>query len=248
MIKRIAILLLLSASAAQATIARVQFKSANTAATNATTLAIVMDATPTAGNMLVVSAAIGSAASTICRMSEQTGITWLEQTRSGTNGNHLFAVGRVASTIASATITVSANATSPISAVAAEYSGTNIRVDKAASAVGTSTSAASGATETTSTAAELWVGAITSRSSSTPVTFSAPTNSFSIVAQTTTSVGGTNSDNSAALLDQVVAATGTPNAGATVSASQNWVASVLTFEEVTSAAAAQTRIPSIGSN
>lgn len=232
----------LLAQTSEATIVRVQSKSANTGASNAATLPITLDATPTAGSIIVVTASVAAGSAVSTRMTEQTGITWLGYVRTSTN-TQLFAVGRVFSTIASATITVATPASQPISAVAVEYSGVNIRVDKQVTAAATSTSPASGATETTNSANELWVGAITSRSTSAN-TFSSPTNSFSIVAQTNTTNGSTNTDTSAAFLERIVTSAGTPNAGATSSANQPWIAQVLTFEETT--ASGSTTIPSIG--
>ncbi len=108
---------------------------------------------------------------------------------------------------------------------AAEYSGmaTSSSLDTGivASAVGTSTTPASGATGTSTQADELWIGAIGTISN---ITFSLPTNSFLIYS--TDSAGIPN----AALLDQVVSSTGTANAGCTISSSVAWAAAVAAFK------------------
>src|SRR5580765_7870176 len=99
-------ILLLTAFTANATIARVQSKAANTSATNATSLAIVMDSTPTAGNVLVVAMTAGGTSNNDLKMSEQTGITWeVYQFKDGNGARGGIAFGRVFSSIASATIT-----------------------------------------------------------------------------------------------------------------------------------------------
>lgn len=132
---------------------------------------------------------------------------------------------------ASATSTITMVGTSPIAAVAAEYSGVTNALDRGSIATNTGTSAASGATGTTSAANELWIGGIVHRNTN-GATFSAPTNSFSIVGQTNTTSGTVN-DRSACLLERIVSSTGTADAGATISASGVWIAQALTFPEPT---------------
>ncbi len=226
-------------------IARVQSQSGNTAATNASSLVITLGAQPTPGNLLVVAAQQGVGGGTAAKMLNQTGLTWLQTTKVGSSsaGTLLLAYARVASSIAASTVTLSNNASVPIAAVVVEYSGVNIRLDRLVGGTGQSTSPASGATETTGTANELWVGCLAARSAASAITYSSPTNSFSIVAQTNTTNGGSNLDACVAFLEKIVTSTGTANAGATASSSCNWIASVATFDEVP---AGSLGIPSIG--
>lgn len=241
MIKRILLLLLLSASLSEAAIVRVQSKAANTAATNAATLAITLDATPTAGNYIVVGVA-NTSASSFVRGAEQAGITWLDyNATSSSQGGCTILFGRVSAAIASATITLTIGSSQAVSAVAVEYSAVNLKPDKMVSASATSTSPASGATATTSSDNELWIGVIAAQSTNSN-TLSSPTNSFSIVAQTNTTNGTTNLDRNCAVLERIVSATGTANAGGTLAASKAWVALTMTFDESPVAAG---RIPSI---
>ncbi len=205
-------------------IARVQSAKNNSGASSVTTLNVVFGGAPTDGNIVVL-AASGNGVMSILSTS---GITWLAANI--TNSSVIcgtIGLGRVFSG-ASATITVNQVSSVGMSIVAVEYSGTNIRQDRAISATGTSVSPASGATSTTTSSNELWVGALFGRLQA---TFSAPTNSFSIVDQDTSTIGSTN-DKCVAFLERLVSSTGTPNAGATLSSSANWVARVLTFEEV----------------
>lgn len=208
-------------------IAFVQSKTANSGASSVATLDIVLDAAPTEGNIVVL---VASAALPLQILSTS-GITWMGTSGLGsTNTVTILGVGRVFSG-ASATITVATNAggTCPIVIAAAEYSGVNIRVDRAAFATANSTTAASGDSSTTSVANELWIGAIGHRFTN-GATFSSPTNSFTIVVQDKTSAG-TSSDRSVALLERIVTSTGVANAGATISSSGIWTAMVRTFHE-----------------
>ncbi len=214
-------------------ITRVQSKTANTAATNTTSLTLTFDATPTAGNVIILAVTAGTASNAISRMTDQTGITWQNYPSTQAPGTTTI-LGRIASSIASATVTINNTATSPIAVVGVEYSGINIRPDKQKQANGTSTSAASGATETTTSANELWVGAMSARGQNAN-TMSAPTNSFSIVAQTNTTNGTSNADVTCGFLERIVTSTGTANAGVTIT-SNTWMAQVMTFEEVSSVA------------
>jgi hypothetical protein len=126
-------------------------------------------------------------------------------------------------------------------AVYAEWSQAgNIALDRRAGATGNSVNAASGATATIDTAAELMIGGFYSRG-----TFSAPVTIFTAPGQTGTATGGTVSvvdqDNTiinASQADRVVAmtvqlttGTGTVNAVATTTPTNQWGAQVMTFEE-----------------
>lgn len=242
-INRALFLLLASVALCQATIARVQSKAANTAGTNATTLALTFDATPTAGNIVVI-VAQNAGSNLPMWMAAQNGIAWLDNEQIIGNGSSAIFVGRISSTIASATVTITMSTAQPIAAVGVEYSGTAIRVDKTVYANGNSTSAASGATETTVNANELWVGLVGVRGTNAN-TISSPTNSFSIVAQTNTTNGTSNADRTVGFLERIVTSTGTANAGGTVT-SNLWTAQAMTFEETPTTTAGSTSIPSIG--
>lgn len=210
-------------------ITRVQSKAANTGAVSGTTLSVVLDAAPTAGNVLVMAiAGSGTQMRVTCP-----NVVWLHLPVNGTSATYsTIAIGRVFSS-ASATITITGTSNGGIAAAGAEYSGISNIFDKAIDATSTGTDVASGATATTTTANQLWIGAFAHRASN-GVTYSSPTNGFSIVGQDKTTFG-TTSDRTAALLEKIVSSTGTPDAGATSSASGVWVAQVLTLEELVAA-------------
>ncbi len=208
-------------------IARVQSKSANTAGTNATSKDLVFDSTLTPGNIVII--AWGMDGNNLTSITG-TGIIFQGISRTGANVTfNLLAIGRIRSG-ATATITVASVAAQAHAIVGAEYScGGILRLDQSATANSVSTSPASGATGTTATAAELWVGSICARGTNAN-TMSSPTNSFSIVAQTNTTNGTANSDRTVGLFEQIVTATGTPNVGCTIT-SNNWTAIVAALEE-----------------
>lgn len=112
-----------------------------------------------------------------------------------------------------------------IAAIMYEYSGLNIStpVDKSISAAALSngTAAASGATATTTAAHEAWIGACAIDNAS---NWSSPTNSFTLVDQTSETNGAI------CFLERIVSSTGTANAGATASVSGAWIAGVTTFK------------------
>lgn len=208
-------------------IARVQSKTATTAATPATSLNVVLDAAPTAGNIVVLSIS-STALVTVPSggLIEWLGISILSGTvaRSGA-----MYVGKVLAG-ASATITITApGGATTISAVAAEYSGASHAVDRAKWATGNSTSLSSGASGTTSTADQLWIGGLTS-SVTNGTTFTAIGGSFSLVAQVSSTLN-TSSDRTAGIIERIVTATGTATASATAG-SANWTAIVMTFPEI----------------
>lgn len=224
-------------------ISRVQSKAGDSGAVAVLTMNLVMDAAPTNGNILVAAVCVfgtsqvrGAGASFL----SQSGVTWMFAPglsgQGNTQCNVMLALGRVFAS-ASDTITLDYNTVGGTSGgaaiVVAEYSGASTIFDQYAAATATSTSAASGATGTTATANQLWVGAIGARGTN-GVTFSSPTNGFSIVGQDNSTINAS-SDRSVALLEKIVSGTGTANAGATVSSSQIWVAEVLTLQEAPAA-------------
>jgi hypothetical protein len=206
-------------------IARVQSKTANSGAVGVTSLNLVFDAAPTAGNLLVLVVGSNAGSPTV---DSGSGVSWvLIQKLGASNTLQSVFVGRVYSG-ASATVTVNLSSSVSIAIAAAEYSGIGSAFDREVGATGNSTTPDSGATGTTSSANQLWIGAMTARQTS-GVTFSSPTGGFAIVVQDKTSAGSTG-DRAVCLLEQIVSSTGTPDAGATISASSVWVAQVLTFE------------------
>jgi hypothetical protein len=211
-------------------IARVQSGTANSAGSSVSTLNIVLGSTPTAGNIVVVVGGIVGAFGSSGPVISATGIAFtILQCSAGSSVSGFIAVGRVHSG-ASATITITAGQAGGITIVAAEYSGANLHLDQNAITVGSGTSLASGATGTTEVADELWIGGLIARNA---VTFSSPTNSFSIVAQDKSALA-TTSDRSVALLERIVTSTGTANAGATIGTSGIWIAGAITLHEVSS--------------
>jgi hypothetical protein len=232
MIRRILALLLLSASLASATIARVQSKAGDSGASGVTTYTLTLDSATTAGNYVVIaSAANGSHRIT------STGVTWLTRDMAGASGTSvMISYGLVLSGFT--TIDFASTSTGGFAVVAVEYSGTNITADKFVSATGSSTSPNSGAAATTATANELFVGAIGLRFSG-GTTFSSPGGSFSIVGQDTTSISST-ADRAVAFLEKIVTATDTPTISATAANSGVWVASGMTFYEITGGGGGET--------
>lgn len=243
--KLVLLVLAFGVSLSQAAITRVQSKTANSGSAGVTSQSVVLDSAPTAGNYIVLVAVSGITAAPEDRFTvdNTSGIIWTGKLYSSANNVIiLMMLGRVFSG-ASATITVSIATSSRVAMVAAEYSGTNLRLDKEMAATGSSTSLASGATATTANANELWVGGMGQRASS-AITFSSPTNSFSIVGQTTSTGTATNNERAAALLERIVTSTGTANAGVTSDQNFQWAAMAMTFEETPTGAT--TTIPSIG--
>lgn len=220
-----ALLIPLSAFSA---ITRVQSISGTTGATAATTLVLVLPSTPTAGNVIIL--AVATNANTVT-LPYGNNITWTNHLVHATNAvdSSLF-IGRVFAS-ASATITITSPQANPIAAVACEYSGTNIIADRGSDNTGNSTSASTGTSATTSTANEMWIGALAHRSTG-GSTYSAPSNSFAIVDQQTTTVNTTNTDRSVCFLELAVSSTGTASTGATVSVSNNWAGQTMTLREI----------------
>ncbi len=212
-------------------IARVQSKTANSGGAAAGSLSVVLDSTPTSGNILIL---VSASTSTLLTIPTTANIAWFTvAARSNAGSVSCMAfIGYVRTGSGSATATITlASGTQPLSAVCAEYSGfTSAQLDTNTGTSGTGTTLATGATPTTRSSLELWLSVQTSRANST-LTYSAPTNGFTIVGQTCTTIGGANADRAVALLEKIVASTGTVNAGVTSSQSTLWVDSVFTLDE-----------------
>lgn len=198
----------------------VQSKTATTAAVNAATLDVVLDATPTQGNIIAVA---GSTSGSMPVLSA-TGIDFFSVTRTAANNvGTVLAIGWVQAS-PSATLTATCIAAVPISLVAAEYTGISLSLDQVVTAIGSGTSPSSGTTDTTTQANELWLGAIGVRNTGPGTIFSLPLNSFAIVDQTNSSTGGASADRAVVLLSRIVSATGTVTVACTSSANNNWAA------------------------
>lgn len=160
----------------------------------------------------------------------QTGVEWIcaNVSAQGANGMSLgIFLGRVGSS-AGTVATITTAQSGGIASVAAEYSGISQTWDRLASNVGSSTTGNTGTTATTRLANELFAGAIGGRASG-GVIFSAPTNSFSIVDQATTSFAST-SDRGVCLLEKIVTSTGTASCS-TTQTNGAWAGQMITIEE-----------------
>lgn len=198
----------------------ITFVQSKTGFTNsATTVDVIFDTTPTAGNIVV------AAACTSGSMPHITGTAidfWSVVRSANLATSASLSVGWVQASPA-ATITANINSAAPISMVIAEYTGISLSLDQAIGAIGSGTTPSSGASDTTTAVNELWLGAIGARNTGPGTLFSAPLNSFAIVDQTNTTSGGANADRAIVLLSRIVSATGTVTAACT-SSGTNWAA------------------------
>lgn len=216
-----------TAPAVQAAAVRVQTETCNN--TGATSISCGMASTPINGNALI--AIIGTRGTSDNRVSSitQTGATWTRQAqRSNASGvtTEVWAAFNVSG--ASTTVTVNLAASLKASAIIVEYSGlaTSGSLDQTATNSGSSSAPSTGTTATTSQADELWIGGIANINTS---TYSAPTNSFTEVAEAASGGGASSTRNNAVFLERIVAATGTASTGATLSGTQQWAGVVATF-------------------
>ncbi len=213
-------------------IARVQSKAANTGASAAASLNLVLDAAPTNGGVLIL--VVSTSTATAVSVPTSANVSWFGGAKNLTTTSMVaIFIGYVRTASASATIAITLSTGSqPIAAACAEYSGfSHAQLDTSSSnGATTGTTVTSGATPTTRSANELWITGVGVRCNST-LTFSSPINSFSIVANTSTTIGGANADRSVALLERIVTSTGTANGGVTTSQSNAWVAYTITFDD-----------------
>lgn len=214
----------------------VQSKTSNGGASGVTTLNVVLDATPTVGNFLVLAAAQFDNASGNVSVSS-TGVSWtiVPGLAFGASATGLvLAIGHVRAG-ASATITVTQTSSGGMALAVYEFVGASPRFDLAASATATSTSPASGSTGTTNTATELLIGAIAHRITNGTTISSATLNGGAATGliQDKTSIAST-ADRTVGLFYLRVSSTGTPAAAATLANSGVWVCSIATIDEITS--------------
>ncbi len=199
-------------------IAQVQTKTATTGATGIATLSLVFDAAPTnAGTLIVAIAGAGG-----IWITPNANIIWDAISYSGASASFIALFrGRVITGSASATVAINSTATtSGISAAGIEYSSdTEIAFDRSTENTGTSTTGNSGTSPTTTAAAAVWIGAFCSRLVS-GATFSAPTNSYTIIGQTKSTIGSS-SDRSVCIATKAVSSTGTPQVSVTISGSSS---------------------------
>lgn len=206
---------------------RVQSAKANTGASSAMTLNIVFGSSLTAGNVVVLAVATNGAVPNIAPSSS---ISTMQCTAIGASGSLVtIIVGKIFSG-ATTTLAVDVNSSTSYAVVGAEYSGVAAVFDRRSVGSGNSASPASAATSTTSSADQLWIGAIGVRNE---VTFSSATGSFTVVDQDKSSVGSTNG-RTAVLLEQIPGTTGTPAVGGSISLSSQWAAEVLTIQPLPS--------------
>lgn len=159
-------------------ITRVQTAKGNV--TGGTSCVVTLGSSPTDGNFIVLG--LGKSTSIFPTSVSQTGATWVQATGIGSGpSNQIWYAENVSG--AGTTITVSFTAALSAVCIATEYSGIALSssLDQTATATGTDPdNPETGTTATTSVPFELWFGAISVNSS---VTFTSPSNSFSIIDQ-----------------------------------------------------------------
>lgn len=211
-------------------IAFVQAKAATSGASNVSTINVVFDAAPANGNVIFLLTSSGGG---FCRIASDANITWFAAAPYG-GGSSTFLqpfIGIVKTGSASATITVDTTSSTSLVAVAAEFSGVSPTPDRLTFSSAFNTTPDTGTTPTTTSANQLWLGWIVNRFAN-GTTFTSPTNSFSIVAQTKSTLNTTN-DRSVALLYKIVGSTGAANTGVTAD-NGVWVGEMTTFPEASS--------------
>lgn len=219
----------LTPKSAEAAITRVQFQTCNNS--GATTISCTLSSTPVNGNVLI--AVIGTRGTTANRVTSitQTGVTWtkaVESVNASADTTDIWYTNGASS--ASTSVTINLASSLKASAIVAEYSdlATSSVLDVTATSTGNSGTASTGTTATTAQADELWVGGLTAPSSG--YSFSAPTNSFTEVAESGSGTGGPTTRNKSVYLERIVSATGTASTAETVSTSSQWSGAVATFK------------------
>lgn len=143
----------------------------------------------------------------------------------------------------SVVISIPSGASFTAAAVLKEYSATNLVPDVwVPGATGNSATLTTSTTDTTNSANELIVVALGQRAqiatvasnaaswlSGTPPT---PTNSFTVVEQSSTNINTSNSDRAVAFLERLVTSTGTYSTSVGSLFSNQWTAPIVTFKEV----------------
>jgi hypothetical protein len=236
-------LLLFCATTVYGGITRVQTAVNSTGITPAGTLTLTFGSPTTVGNFVVVGVAASSLAVQAAALTDA-GYTVLGSLRHAENATGPEEVFVVVAKVITAGTTVTIDTAGTTSAmmlgVAAEYSGTNITLDKGpATATGNTTAPATGS-QTQSDNASLLIGVVSKRcqQATAPNTSwcNTPTNGFSIVGQTTTFNNTANGDRAFAMLDQITTTNPGAITGAVTStyAANQWAGAQYSFYEILS--------------
>ncbi len=214
-------------------ITRVQFAGGNA---NSTTLAVTI-AAATAGNLLVAVVATGATTSAgTC--ATPTGYTLdvgpITNTSAVPAPVNLYIFHKIAAggeTSFTATDTVSSGITAQVWEWSASTGWPASPVDVSASSANqaATTTPVTGTTATTAQAEELWIGGM-STNLSTQITYSLPTNSFTLEASQWAGASAFFSPNTAALY-RIASATGTASTGVTSSTSKGFAGAVVAFKD-----------------
>lgn len=184
----------------------------------------------TTGNILVVGASVNANLMIITQNSGTIEWEYLTSVLTGGVVGLQLCIGRIISGGAT-TVTLNATSTGAIALAGIEFSGfTRARLDKTSRNSGTTSPASSGALATTTTATELWIGAVAARND----TFSSQTINtvavdFDINAATT--FFATTGNRSVDLFYRIVSGTGTPNCSVTLGATTQWQGLLAALEE-----------------
>lgn len=157
-----------------------RIQTAKSTVVSGTNCTITLGSSPTDGNFIAL--AVGKNTALFPTSVTQTGATWVQATSAGSGpSTQIWYAENVSG--AGTTIDVSFTAALTGVCIATEYSGIALTgsLDQTATATGTDpASPETGTTATTSVPFELWFGAITTNNA---VTYTSPTNSFSIIDQ-----------------------------------------------------------------
>ncbi len=211
-------------------IARVQSKTANNGSTAGTTLTITLTGNGTVGNTLFVGFVGAGGIPSRFKYGSNTEVPFAEFV-----ANNVFAAYAVVPIQEASTSIVITMGSQLAAAVAVEYSGRLITCDlpplSASNSSGTSNT--SGTTATSNYANELAVSIASARfATATEQTawLTSTTNSFTSVAQTSSSAN-TTSDREIAFLEKIVTSTGTFQTTGTQPANSGWVNLIATFTD-----------------
>ena len=217
--------------AISAAVTPVRVSSAASGSSGAVTSLGVTVAAPADGNTLV--AVITTSGTTTGQVSSitQTGATWTRAAQAA-NAAGVTASIWYATNLSGAGTAITINLASSLraAAVVAEYSGVLAAspVDQTANSTNNSASPVTGTTATTTQGSEVWVGGIAFINNS--ITLGSILNSFSSVANTSSSGGNANVNIGVYALDKIVSATGAASSGGTLSSASQWAGALATFK------------------
>jgi hypothetical protein len=219
-------------------IQRIQSAKGATAGATNTTFTIALGATPKVGNVVIV--AFGAKVSTIMDV-KVGGIPALEVfpaiNTTGVVFSSIFYCP-INPAVASANVVFTNNATGSavaMSGVAVEYSGNYIQPDTAgAGNTGSSTTPTTNSV-VTNYASEVVVGAMVARASSLTTEqtnwLTLGAGGFSTVLQTSTTINVASGEAMTAFVERIVSATGTYSQAGTISPTNQWACSIVSFRE-----------------